>query len=224
MSYSKSTYHSKVYQEFRAIEAAAHRQVIHFYEKQETAIRQLDFEEYFELTTAYGNALFEVGAFHKHLALADHIIEMAIAQNIEFYKGEDIFVKMLFRKAASLYNLFEYEKAEYILREIIRINPWEKDAILFLKKCLRSRQPRYVQYARAASTFLFLVAAMVIAIEVLLVRPFFKAYTESIEQIRFVLFGIGGLVLLSGDVAHRLLVEHEVNEFVRTIRRQKDAV
>ncbi len=223
MSYSQSTYHSKIYREFKAIEAAAYRQIIHFYEKQEDAIKKLDLEEYFELTTAYVNALFEVGAFHKHLSLVDHIIELAITHNIEFYKGEDIFLKMLFRKAASFYNLFEYDKAEYILREIIRINPWEKDAVLFLKKCMRSKQPRYVQYARAISIFLFLVAAMVIALEVLLVRPFFKSYIASVEETRFIIFGMGGIILISGDILHRLVVEHRVNDFVNSIRRQKDA-
>ncbi|MDX1940169.1 MAG: hypothetical protein SFU99_06425 [Saprospiraceae bacterium] len=224
MSYFQSTYRSKIYQEFTAIEAGAYRQLIHFYEKQEAAIRQLESEEHFEMTTAYVNALFEVGAYHKHLALVDGIIETAISHNIEFYKGEDIFLKMLFRKAASLYNLFEYDKAEYILREIIRINPWDKDAVLFLKKCLRSKQPRYVQYARATSIFLFLVAALVIALEVLLVRPFYTPYIASIEQTRILLFCSGGVVLIGGDIIHRLLVEKRVNDFVNTIRRQKDSV
>lgn len=224
MSYFQSTYQSKVYREFKAIEAAAHRQIIHFYEKQEDAIRKLEFEENFEVTVAYVNALFEIGAYHKHLSLVDHIIETAITNNIEFYKGEDIFTKMLFRKAASLYNLFEYEKSEYILREIIRINPWDKDAVLFLKKCLRGKQPRYVQYARAVSIFFFLLAALVIALEVLLVRPFYRPYAEMVEQTRFGIFGLGGLLLIGADIIHRLSVEQHVNDFAGKIRQQKDGV
>ena len=43
---------------------------------------------------------------------------------------------MLFRKAASLYNIMEYGKAEYILRELIKIDPYCEDFILFLRKCL----------------------------------------------------------------------------------------
>lgn len=224
MSFSPSTYQSKIFRDFKAIEGNAYRQIIHFYEKLETEINQLDFEEHFEVLTAYVNALFEVGSYQKHLLLVDLVIETAIQNNIAFYKGEDIFLKMLFRKAASLYNLLEYEKAEYILREIIRINPWNKDAVLFLKRCLRRRQHRYVQVTRALSIVLFLLAAMVIALEVLMVRPFFKEYTFIVEQSRFTLFGMGGLLLLGVSFIHRLRVEYQVNNFVHRIRQEKDAV
>jgi tetratricopeptide (TPR) repeat protein len=222
MSFSQSTYQSKIFRDFKAIEASAYRQIIHFYEKLEESIRQLDFDEHFEVLTTYVNALFEVGSYHKHLLLVDLVIETAITHNISFYKGEDIFLKMLFRKAASLYNLLEYEKAEYILREIIRINPWNKDAVLFLKKCLRRQQPKYILITRAMSIVLFLMAAVVIALEVLMVRPFFEEYTPLVEQARFTLFGMGGLLLVGVSFIHRLRVEHQVNEFVHRIQQQKE--
>lgn len=224
MSFSQSTYQSKIFRDFKAIEAGAYRQIIHFYEKQEADIRGLDFEENFEVLTTYVNALFEVGSYHKHLLLVDLVIETAINNNITFYQGEDIFLKMLFRKAASLYNLLEYDKSEYILREIIRINPWNKDAVLFLKKCLRRQQPKYIQLTRAMSIVLFLMAAVVIAVEVLAVRPFFPAYTVLIEQSRFALFGMGGLLLVGVTLIHRGRVEQQVYAFVQRVRERKEAV
>lgn len=224
MSFSSSTYQSKLFRDFKAIEATAYRQIIHFYEKQESHIHNLEFEEHFELQTAYVNALFEVGAYHRHLLLVDVVIEMAITNNIEFYKGEDIFLKMLFRKAASFYNMLELDKAEYILREIIRINPWDKDAITFLKKCLRRQQPKYLQASRAISILLFLMAALVIAAEVLVVRPFYPIYTSAIEQSRFGLFGLGVIILIGADLIHRGYVENRVNYFMNSTRRQKEEV
>lgn len=224
MSYLQSTYHSKIYRDFKAIEGTAYRDIIHFYEKQESQIRTLDFDENFELMTVYVNALFEIGQYRKHLSLVDFIIETAIVNNIEFYKGEDIFLKMLFRKAASLYNLLEYEKSEYILCEIIRINPWDQDAILFLKKCKRHQQPRYLKYARATSIFLFLLAALIIALEVLFVRSFYRQYIADVERARFAIFGGGGIILIGADLFHRFLVEKSVNDFVLKIRLEKDAI
>lgn len=224
MSFSQSTYQSKLFRDFKAIEVTAYRQIIHFYEKQESHILQLDFEEHFELQTAYVNALFEVGAYHRHLILVDMVIEMAITNNIEFYKGEDIFLKMLFRKAASLYNMLEYDKAEYILREIIRINPWDKDAAIFLKKCLRRQQPKFLQASRAISILLFLLAALVIAAEVLVIKPFYPMYAAAVEQSRFGLFGLGLVLLIGADLLHRAYVENRVNHFVNMTRRQKDDV
>ncbi len=222
MSYLQSTYHSKIYRDFKAIEATAYRDIIHFYEKREAEIRALDFDEHFELTTSYVNSLFEVGYYRRHLLFVDGVIETTIANNIDFYRGEDIFLKMLFRKAASLYNLLEYKKSEHLLREIIRINPWDKDAILFLKKCKRHQQPRYLQYARATSIFLFLTAAVIIALEVLFVRTFYRQYVAEIEQTRFALFGIGGIILIGADLLHRLIVEKQINNFVIKARHKKE--
>ena len=114
----QSTYHSRIFRDFKEIDAANHRRIIRFYEDKEEDIQRLDFEEYFQLIVAYVNALFEVGAYQKHLLMVDVVIEMTIVHNVERYKGEDIYEKMLFRKAASLYNIMEYAKAEYILREL----------------------------------------------------------------------------------------------------------
>ena len=112
----QSTYHSRIFRDFKEIDAANHRRIIRFYEDKEEDIQRLDFEEYFQLIVAYVNALFEVGAYQKHLLMVDVVIEMTIVHNVERYKGEDIYEKMLFRKAASLYNIMEYAKAEYVTK------------------------------------------------------------------------------------------------------------
>lgn len=221
MPYFQSTYHSKIYRDFKEIDAANYRRIIRFYEEKEDEARRLDFEEYFELLVAYVNALFEVGAYQKHLLMVDVAIEMAIAQNIEWYKGEDIFQKMLFRKAASLYNLMEYGKAEYILRELVRIDPYSEDAILFLRKCLRKKEPAFLNRAKAFSIFLFLVSAFVISIEVLLIRPFYKAQIEGVEASRNVVFLLGCTVLLGGLLLHRWRVYRRVCSFVERSRNSK---
>ncbi len=222
MAHSTATYHSKVYLEFRAIEATDYRKIVHFYEKQEDAILQLDFEEYFELLTAYVHALFEAGTYHRHVQIVDVVIETAIEHNIIFYKGEDIFLTMLFRKAASLYNLFEYERAEYILREIIKIHPWYTDAIQFLKKCLNRRQPRYVQVCRAASVALFLLGTALFIVDILWIQHFLQQYAGTGRAIRFASFGMGATLLVGADLLCRLQVERHVYQFVMTQRRQKD--
>ena len=78
----QSTYHSKEYRDFRAIEPGDWRGVVRFYEKNEAAIRGLDFEEYFELLLAYTDALSEIGAWQKHLLMADVVIEISVMENL----------------------------------------------------------------------------------------------------------------------------------------------
>ncbi len=221
MAYFQSTYHSKIYRDFKEIDGANYRRIIRFYEEREDAIRQLDFNENFELLVAYVNALFEVGSYQRHLLMVDLIIEMAIVQNIRQYRGEDVYHKMLFRKAASLYNLMEYNKADYILRELIKMDPYDEDSIMFLKKCLRKKEPGFLNKAKAASIFLFLMAAFVISIEVLFVRPFYKMHVAPVEASRNAIFLLGCIFLLGGNLFHRFRVYREVNQFVEHIRRRK---
>ncbi len=119
MNYLKSTYHSQIYRDFRDIEPTEYRAITRFYEDHVDAIHQLDFEEYFELLVAYTDALFEIGVYERHLLIVDEVIETTILKNIKFFEQEDIYYRMLFRKAASLFNLLEFEKAAHILRELI---------------------------------------------------------------------------------------------------------
>lgn len=221
MSYFQSTYHSKIYRDFKEIEATAYRQIVHFYEEKEDTIRGLDFEEYFDLLVAYVDALFEIGSYRKHLLMVDVVIENSIEHNIQFRGGEDIFQRMLFRKAASLYQLQRFNRADYILRELIKIDPHHQDAVLFLKKCLRKKEPDLVNNFRAAGIFLFLLTAIIIVLEVLLVRPFYQMHADLIESSRTSSLLLGCTVIVSGHLLHRWRIEREVNEFTRTIRRKK---
>lgn len=221
MPYLQPTYHSKLYRDFRSIDAAAWRDIIHFFERRETDIRALDFDEYFELLYTYVNSLFEVGAYQKHLVMVDEVIEAAICHNIHMYKQEDIFKKSLFRKAASLYNTSDYSLAEHILRELVRMDPDYRDAISFLKKCLRSMHFRSLQVFRAIGIFLFLTAAVVISIEVLFVRPFYARFAGWAEAVRILLFvaGIGSLAM--GELWHRWLAHRKAEAFAANNRQRK---
>ncbi len=221
MSLYQSTYHSKTYKDFKEIDSTAYRQIIRFFEKREESIGRLDFEEYFELLVCYVDSLFEVGQNQKHLLMVDLVIEQSITQNIQLYRGEDIFFSMLFKKAASYYCLLQYDESEYVLRELLKMNPENKEVSSFLKKCLRKKGSRLVAISRATSIFLFLLTAFLICMEVLLIRPFYRMYAPIVENSRIFMFVLGLMILLGGDLLHRLIVEKSVNKFVSDIKAAK---
>ncbi len=221
MALYKSTYHHKIYRDFHAIEASAYRQIIRFFEEHEARIKELDFEEYFEMLTTYVGALFETGAYRNFLLMVDVLIEITIEQNILTYKGEDLYQNLLFRKAAALYNLMQYDRADYILRELIKMDPCHGDSVRLLKKCLRRKQPRFVHRARATAILLFLFSALVISLEVLLIRPFYLQYTGAFETFRNLLFLLGCGILIGSDLIHRWRVEKEVNDYSSAVRKSK---
>lgn len=217
----QSKYRSKIYRDFRAIEPGEWRNIVRFYEEHEQEIRALDFEEYFEMMVTYTNSLFETGAYQKHLLMADAVIEASVMNNVKFLHGEDVLQQALFRKAASCFYLYDLEKTDYILRELLRIDPCDEDCVLFLKKCLRKMRPALVRQSRAAGMFLFLLSAAIICVEMLIVRSFYPGYIELAMAGRNAAFLLGIVVIAGGDVLHRWRTSREVDGFVAMLRRRK---
>jgi len=216
--YSQSKYRSKLYRDYRAIEPGEWRKLVHFYEANEAEIRGLDFDEYFELMNAYTNALFEIGAWQRHLLMADAVIEASIQENVQEFHGEDVFQHTLFRKAASCFQLFEPERTEYILRELLRINPNHADAALFLKKCLRNMRPWTVRQTRAAAVVLFFVAALAILLQIFVVRNFYEHLTRPVDIFWWSALALGILVLGMGEALHYWRCDREVENFLRVVK------
>lgn len=218
---SKSTYRSRIYRDFKSLDARAFHAILRFYEENERAIRELDPEESFELLYIYADALYRTGAWRKHLLVVDLVIEYCILHNVKEIGGVDIFKAALFQKGVSLYHTHEYAKADYVLRELLRLAPEEEAAATYLRRCLFSQLPRYVQQTRALSVLLFLIAGLVVSVEVLLIRTFYAQYTEVVELSRFILFGMGVLLLVSGTLLHRYRMEREVAHFRNAMRHRK---
>jgi tetratricopeptide (TPR) repeat protein len=221
MSLPAQTYHSTVYRNFRNIDATEFRRIVRFYERYEKDITQLDFEEYFELLVTYTHSLFEIGEYRKHLSKADKVISTSIIQNVTAIKGQEVYHTTLFRKAASHYNLQEYAQAKHILEELLKMNPYNALASRLLGRVLRDDKPRYIRHARAISIFLYLLSALVICLEVLIVKPFYEQYAFKVEILRNTIFFVGVLLLIGSELFHRWNTYQYVHRFQENVKKFK---
>lgn len=208
------TYHSPIYRGFKSIEVADHRSVVRFFEKHEKAILQLEFKEYFELLIAYTDSLFEIGSFSKHILMSDVVIEASIEQNIQFFHGQDVYYSALFKKAASFYNLYEHNKAEHILTELIKMDPYNSETINFLKKSRHDRKSNFVKNMRATAMVLFLITPVIIAFEVLFVTHFYQYWVGYVRALWMVVFVVGWVCYLSGDFIHKYRETKQIDQLV----------
>jgi len=215
------TYHSPIYRSFKALEASDYRAVVRFFEKHEKSIIQLEFDEYFEMLVSYSNSLFETGSFAKHVLMSDVVIEASIEQNVQYFHGEDVYYNTLFRKAASFYNLYEHNKAEHILKELIKMDPFNNEAIMFLKKCLHDRKSILIKNMRALAMILFLLTPMIIAGEVLFISHFYPNWEQVIRSFWMITFLAGWVCYLSGDLIHRFRETRKVDRYVAESKIQK---
>jgi hypothetical protein len=209
------THRSQLYRDFKSIRTEDHRAVVRFFEAHEKAIFQLDFEEFFDLLVAYTEALFEIGSYAKHSLMADVVIEASIEQNVHFHRGADIYFDTLFRKACSLYHMYELNKSAHILRQLIRMKPGRRESVFLLKKVLLRRPRALRKNLRAAAMFLFLLTPLIIVLDELAVKPFYAQHQEMVALSRNAVFATGWLCLLGSEVIHRLKVEMEVRKSVQ---------
>ena len=211
----------RLYRNFKSIEINDFHGLIRFYEQNEDGIRALDFDEYLDCTLSYTNALFEAGDHGKHLVMCDHLLELVIMQNVDQWGGEDLYHRLLFKKSASLYHQQEYGKSERILREMIKIYPQDHLAALYLNKSLLLQKPAWLFRARAAAVAFALIAAIVIALEILAVPQFFPDLLQPMRIAHNLLIGFSLASLSVGEAWHALRCRLKTTKLVRQARKRK---
>jgi hypothetical protein len=166
----------------------------------------------------YAAALFTVGEYRKYLLIADVLIEAALDGATP---GAPPFEQLLFRKAASYYQIAAYEEAAHVLEELIRIRPDHEDARLFLLKVMGKKQRRLRAQLLAVAVMLAAFGSLLYSAELLLVRPFYAMYVSGAEQLRMLVFTGSLACWLGGGVYVYLRSYYQVHSFVLAQKRRK---
>jgi tetratricopeptide (TPR) repeat protein len=215
---------SETYEGFLAIEAGAYKEKIQYIEENFFMLRELDAEEYFDMMVLYGEALFEAGEYARQAKLADHIVEMSIERNIVMHREQDVYFETLFKKAASLHNLDKIDPAVHILKELIKINPDHESTKLFLINCIIRQKKPTVRPYRNISLVLLLSSALIIAVELIIVRRVWPSWTSIVEMVRNGLFISGVILLIAGEVMVRYRAVEDVYSFSRETKKRKEGM
>lgn len=195
---SPAPYRSKLYRDFFSIGPEEYQRMIRFFEEKEAEIGRLDGAEHFDLLLAYVEALFAVGAYRKHLLMVDLVIEAALQDHVAPVRGQAVYRRMIFRKAASSYQIRDYASADHLLRELIRIDPTYADACPFLCKVWYRQETYAYRLSRAAGVLLMVVAIGVYLLELLVVAPFYGIYADAAAVLRAGLLGAGLAAMVGG--------------------------
>jgi len=218
---SPLTYHSKLYKDFKSIASGEFRTIVRFFEEREKQIKNLEFEEYFELVVIYSNAVFEIGAYTKYVRVANELLVVTIDNNVQFFQGKDIFCQILFKKAASHYNVLELQEASHVLQELVKIDPNYGDAILLLTRVHRKSKPIFIKTYKAVAISLFLIAAIVVVIELLFVQVFWSSHKDIVALSRNIIFASGLGILGLSDLFLRMRAYSMVRKLVEDTKRKK---
>ena len=197
MPAERPRHYSPLYREIRSIDPKDFQKIIREYEYKEREIGQLDPEEHFELTVLYVDALFATGAYRRHLLMVDLVIFASIDRNIQYLNGEDVYERMLFRKAASAFRTFDFASCAHICRELMRMYPENPLHGRLLQRALFNQQRSTLQFGRGAAIFCFLLTALVIVLDLLIIKNFYPAEHQAAIWLRNDVF-IAGILFIAG--------------------------
>jgi hypothetical protein len=192
----------KLYRNLKALSAQDAYGVIRYYEENEEAFSALYPEEYLDCTLDYTQALFQTNDYTRHVVMCDHLIEYVMTENLDHWGGEDQFTTLLWSKSQSLYHLHEFEKASKVLRDLVRIDPYQTDSRALWLLCLLRQKPPFRQQVRAIALLVLLLAAVAAGLAGLVFEAWFPQWQQTASWAAVALLGVGMTLLLGVEVVH----------------------
>ena len=160
----------------------------------------------------FNKALFEVGNYHRFVQSVDPLIERVIIDNVYNHKGEKIFEGLLFKKAAALYNLRQYDPAIKILKSLINIDKDHKLSKSLLSLCIRKRGKKWYDLSKAIAIVLVFIAVSILFAELVIVSSFYIEHLEKVMMLRNFFILIASTILIGIEFMMIWSIRKEVND------------
>ncbi len=203
----------QTYLQYFRLGDTAFREKVRFYEENPEALSTLYFDEKIDIDMDYLICLFEVGRYERFLKKVDPILEIIIEENIFEFRGENIFNDLLLKKAACYYHTNNYDKANTILKQLIKIAPKHPLAIGLYGICKRKQNNDIATSIKALGIASLLLVVSITIIQILLFEPFFDEYMGPYLLLRKLLIIFSILCFISLEVFFLLLIFKETGRF-----------
>lgn len=200
------------YLDYQLIPSADYRGKIRFFDRYQEAFDYLDDDQRLDVHLDFIKALFEVGNYHRFVQSADPLIEQVIMDNLYEHRGEKVFEELLFKKAAALFNLRQYDAAIKILKSLIKI---DKEYLLskrLLALCIRKRGKAWYDFSKAMAIVLLFSAVSILFAELVIVSSFYLDYLDEVMLLRNALILIASTLLIGRELAMFWWIRKEINE------------
>lgn len=210
------SYDNQAYLRYFSIEDKNFSEKISYFESNFNSIQDLTEEQQTEIELDYCLSIFEVGRYYQFLSQCEKMIVRVIEQNIFTLHGEDIYQKLLFKKAACYYNLSQLEDATYVLLELVKIDPKNSMYRSFATKCIRLQSYRKFDTLKGFAMAMILSSLAIITIEILLARTFFPDIAPILEILRNTLFFSSVGLLFFNEILLRRHIYITIKEAIRS--------
>jgi len=199
------------YLDYQLIASTDYRGKIRYFDRFYSSFDSLDENDRLDVHLDFNKALFEVGNYHRFVQSVDPLIEQVIIDNIYDHRGDKIFEGLLFKKAAALYNLRQYDRAIKILKSLTNIDKDHQLAKRLLSLCIRKRGKTWYDLSKAISIVLMFSAVSILFAELVIVSSFYLEYLEQVMLLRNALILIASGLLIGRELVMIWSIRREVN-------------
>lgn len=207
------TLYSPLMRQFLRIRTRNSREIMRFCKAHEVAIDHLSGTEYFEVWTAFADALYDMEDWGYLGGVAEEVLQYAIRNNIKFYKGEDIFIKALFYKTITEYHLYNTERATEFCTQLLRLQPKSVVYKKLLRNCFLRTRPLFVENGYTAALVLYFAAATTAAIKFFYIEPFAPYYDTAFLAAQVTLFFAAVALIATIWLLHRRWAARKADSF-----------
>lgn len=204
---------NKLYWEYFRFGDTAYRDKMRYFESHQKEIWKLDFEESTDISLDYLSCLFEVGRYERFLLFVDNMIETVMIENIDTYRGENIYFELLFKKAACLYHTGEYSASMAILKQLRKIDPTHILTIELYTLCHRKIPYYIVTNLRALTVASIIILIVLSVVRILLIEPFYAASISLFTQLQIGLIGLAALSFIASEIVFKVKIYNEIGAF-----------
>lgn len=184
---TESTYREEVFRQFKLIDKSSYREKVSFFKKHSEKIDELDINRNIGIRIEACEAFFELGQFYFVLEMVDPLLEDIIMENIYDHEDRDAFQAMLFKKAASLYNLNKGKSAKKVLIQLLRLNPDDQVSAYLTRKILKEERRLSDIKTYAWSIAMLILATIFYVLKFLIIDPFFEAQIGIVSVMSYAL-------------------------------------
>ncbi len=194
-----------MYDEFLSIAKDGYQEKVRYYERNKSDIRKLAFDVRIIIELHYATSLYKLQEYYSFLDKADYLITTVIAENINLLDGKDIFRELVYMKAMALHKTIDYYKADYVFKELVRMDATEPKFIEGFRNNAYELYKYKYKNLNAVSVLFFILSAMIIGVELLMIRPLYPEYVYYVEMVRNILFfsGVGTIIFLEGYTRYK---------------------
>lgn len=199
----------EAFQAYQRIDPCAYRERVRFYDEHTDAFQGLGYEQQMYLQLDYHYALFEIGKYRRFLVSVDELIEQVVIDNFGGFHS-DYFQDLLFKKAASLYNLWRLPECEKVVTQLLKIDGSIEGARAILYQCRLRSARKWYKLTKATSVLCFLTGAVGLLVAHLVIEPFYFEWFPAASFLSTGLLASCVILLVCNEVLLRLSARRDV--------------